>query len=71
MNEVIAGCIGLVMVLFMFLTGLELAWCMMIVGFLGFAYINNLEAAVHLVAKDLLDVFASYGYTVFPVFILM
>jgi C4-dicarboxylate transporter, DctM subunit len=71
MNEVIAGCAGLVLVLFMFLTGLELAWCMMIVGFLGFAYVNSMQAAVHLVAKDLLDVFASYGYTVFPVFILM
>ncbi len=71
MSEVTAGCIGLMLVLVMFLTGLELAWCMMIVGFLGFAYVNSLEAAVHLVAKDLLDVFASYGYTVFPVFILM
>ena len=71
MSEVAAGCIGLAAVLIMFLTGLELAWCMMIVGFLGFTYIVNLEAAVHLVAKDLLDVFASYGYTVFPVFILM
>lgn len=71
MSEVVAGCIGLAAVLIMFLTGLELAWCMMIVGFLGFTYVVNLEAAVHLVAKDLLDVFASYGYTVFPVFILM
>lgn len=71
MSEITAGCIGLAAVLIMFLTGLELAWCMMIVGFLGFTYIVNLEAAVHLVAKDLLDVFASYGYTVFPVFILM
>jgi tripartite ATP-independent transporter DctM subunit len=71
MNEVIAGCMGLAAVLVMFLTGLELAWCMMIVGFVGFTYVNNFEAAVHLVGKDLLDVFASYGYTVFPVFILM
>ena len=58
-------------VLVMFLTGLELAWCMMIVGFVGFTYVNSFEAAVHLAGKDLLDVFASYGYTVFPVFILM
>jgi C4-dicarboxylate transporter, DctM subunit len=71
MNEVIAGCLGLVLVLVMFLTGLELAWCMMIVGFVGFTYVNSFEAAVHLAGKDLLDVFASYGYTVFPVFILM
>jgi C4-dicarboxylate transporter, DctM subunit len=71
MNEIIAGCLGLAAVLVMFLTGLELAWCMMIVGFVGFTYVNSFEAAVHLAGKDLLDVFASYGYTVFPVFILM
>jgi len=71
MNEITVGCLGLVVLLLMFMTGLELAWCMMVVGFLGFTYVVNLQAAIHMVAKDLLDVFSSYGYTVFPVFILM
>ncbi|HUJ89085.1 MAG TPA: TRAP transporter large permease [Syntrophorhabdales bacterium] len=71
MNEVIAGCIGLVAVLVLFLTGIELAFSMILVGFLGFAYLVSFEAAMHLVAKDLFEVFASYGYTVFPIFILM
>lgn len=71
MSDIAAGCIGLAAVLVMFLTGLELAWCMMIVGFLGFTYVVNLQAAIHMVGKDLLDAFSSYGYTVFPVFILM
>jgi tripartite ATP-independent transporter DctM subunit len=71
MNEVIAGCVGLAAVLVLFLTGIELAFSMILVGFLGFAYLVSFEAAMHLVAKDLYEVFASYGYTVFPIFILM
>ncbi|HUJ88612.1 MAG TPA: TRAP transporter large permease [Syntrophorhabdales bacterium] len=71
MNEVISGCVGLAAVLVLFLTGIELAFSMLLVGFLGFAYLVSFEAAMHLVAKDLFEVFASYGYTVFPIFILM
>jgi C4-dicarboxylate transporter, DctM subunit len=71
MSEVAIGCIGLVLVLVLFLTGIELAFSMILVGFLGFAFLNSLQAAMHLVAKDLYEAFASYGYTVFPIFILM
>lgn len=71
MSEVAIGCIGLIAVLVLFLTGIELAFSMILVGFLGFAYLSSLQAAQHLVAKDLYEAFASYGYTVFPVFILM
>lgn len=71
MSEVAVGCIGLILVLVLFLTGIELAFSMILVGFLGFAFLNSLQAAMHLVAKDLYEAFASYGYTVFPIFILM
>jgi C4-dicarboxylate transporter, DctM subunit len=71
MSEVAIGCMGLIGVLVLFLTGIELAFSMILIGFLGFAYLNSVQAAMHLVAKDLYEAFASYGYTVFPVFILM
>ncbi len=71
MSEVIAGLIGLAAVLLLFLTGIELAFSMILVGFIGFSCLVSVEAAMHLVAKDLYEVFASYGYTVFPIFILM
>jgi len=71
MSEVAIGCMGLIGVLLLFLTGIELAFSMILIGFLGFAYLNSVQAAMHLVAKDLYEAFASYGYTVFPVFILM
>jgi len=44
---------------------------MALVGFLGFSYIVSFKAALNLLAKDTFDVFASYGFTVIPLFILM
>ncbi|OGP60627.1 MAG: C4-dicarboxylate ABC transporter permease, partial [Deltaproteobacteria bacterium RBG_13_52_11b] len=54
-----------------FLTGIELGFAMALVGFLGFSYIISLKAGLNLLAKDIFDVFASYGFTVIPLFILM
>ena len=71
MNEVTVGCLGLVAVLLLFFTGLELPFCMTLVGVVGFAYLINVKAALHMMAKDFYDVFVSYGYTVFPIFIFM
>jgi tripartite ATP-independent transporter DctM subunit len=44
---------------------------MILVGFAGFTYLVNFKAATHMMAKDIYDVFVSYGYTVFPLFIFM
>lgn len=71
MSEVLVGCIGLVAVLVLFLTGLELPFCMILVGFAGFSYLVSIKAATHVMAKDLYEVYVSYGYTVFPIFIFM
>ena len=71
MNEVTIGIIGMVLVLVSFLTGIELAFAMALIGFLGFSYIVSFKAALNLLAKDTFDVFASYGFTVIPLFILM
>lgn len=71
MSDVMVGIVGLAVVLLLFLTGIELAFAMAIVGFLGFAYIVSLPAALNVLAKDVFDVFASYGFTVIPLFVLM
>jgi len=71
MSDVMVGIVGLAAVLLLFLTGIELAFAMAVVGFLGFAYIVSLPAALNLLAKDVFDVFASYGFTVIPLFVLM
>ncbi len=71
MNEVTVGILGLALVLASFLTGIELGFAMALVGFLGFAYLVSMKAALNLLAKDIFDVFASYGFTVIPLFVLM
>jgi tripartite ATP-independent transporter DctM subunit len=71
MNEVWVGIIGLASVMLLFLTGIELAFAMMVTGFVGFAYLVSWPAALNLLAKDAFDVLSSYGFTVIPLFILM
>ena len=71
MSEVMVGIIGLCVVLVLFLTGIELAFAMIIIGFLGFAYLISMTAALNLLAKDFFDVLNSYGFTVIPLFVLM
>jgi len=71
MNEMMAGAIALIILLPLFATGIELGFAMAIVGFLGFAYTVSFESALNLLGRDLYDVFSSYGYTVFPLFIMM
>lgn len=71
MNEVIVGVIALLVLLALFLTGIELAFCMAIVGFVGFACLVSFSAACNLLVKDFFDTFTTYGYTVIPLFVLM
>ncbi len=71
MNEVMAGIIGLVLVLALFFTGIELGFAMAVVGFLGFSYVVSFKAGLNLLAKDFFEVLSSYGFTVIPLFIFM
>jgi tripartite ATP-independent transporter DctM subunit len=71
MSEVMAGLIGLVLVLALFFTGIELGFAMAVVGFLGFSYVVSFKAGLNLLAKDVFEVLSSYGFTVIPLFIFM
>jgi tripartite ATP-independent transporter DctM subunit len=71
MNEIMVGIIGLAVLLFLFFTGIELGFAMGLVGFLGFAYLNGFPSAMNLLATDFFDVITNYGYTIFPLFVLM
>ena len=71
MNEVTVGILGLMVILALFLTGIELGFAMGVIGFLGFSYIVSFKAGLNMVAKDIFDVFSSYGFTVIPLFVLM
>jgi C4-dicarboxylate transporter, DctM subunit len=71
MNDIALGIAALFILLFFFLTGIELAFAMAIIGFVGFSMIVSFKAACNLLAKDLFDTFTSYGLTVIPIFVLM
>ena len=66
--------IGLLVILLLFgffALGLEIGFAMALAGFIGFAAIVNVDAALNLVAKDIFSVLSSYGFTVIPMFVLM
>jgi C4-dicarboxylate transporter, DctM subunit len=71
MNEITVGIIALGIILLLFLTGIELGFAMILMGFLGFGYLISWNAALNLLAKDFFDVLNTYGFTVIPLFILM
>jgi len=71
MSDVAVGTYGIILLLFLFLTGLEMAYCMILVGFLGFTFLMSFPAASNLVIKDFFDNFTTYSYTVIPLFMVM
>jgi len=71
MTDIDVGIYCIFLLLFLFLTGLEMAYCMVFVGFLGFTKLMGFSAASNLVIKDFFDTFTTYSYTVIPLFILM
>jgi C4-dicarboxylate transporter DctM subunit len=71
MSEITTGIVGIGILMFMFLTGIELAYAMTLVGFVGLSYLVSFMAASNLVVKDFFETFTSYGFTVIPLFVLM
>jgi tripartite ATP-independent transporter DctM subunit len=71
MNEVILGIVALMILLMLFLTGIELGFAMAIIGFIGFGILKGFSSSFNLVAVDTYDVLTSYSLTVIPLFVLM
>ena len=71
MSEVTIGILGICLLMAMFLTGIELAYGMTLIGFIGIGYLGRFSAASNQVVKDFFDTFTSYGFTVIPIFVLM
>ena len=71
MSDTAFGIISLLVLVFFFLTGTEIAFAIGIIGFVGYAYLVSFSGAMNTLAKDFYDTFASYGLTVIPLFVLM
>ncbi len=71
MSEITVGVIGIVVLMFLFLLRVPVAFSMAIVGFAGFAYLTSLEAGLSVLARDIFEQFSSYSLSCIPMFILM
>ncbi len=72
MDLLYIGIMGIIVLLFfLFFLGIPVGFAMAIVGFLGFSYVVNFQAALSILGSDLWNNFSSYGFTVIPLFIFM
>jgi C4-dicarboxylate transporter, DctM subunit len=71
MNEMTVGAIAIGVLLILFATGIEMGFAMAIVGFVGYIVLVSVKGAMAMIAKDFFETFASYGFTVIPLFVLM
>ncbi|OPY59899.1 MAG: Sialic acid TRAP transporter permease protein SiaT [Syntrophorhabdaceae bacterium PtaU1.Bin034] len=71
MDEITVGIIGCVLLLGLFLTGIELAFAMAIIGVAGYAIVVGPGPAMNILANDFYDALESYSLTVVPLFVLM
>ena len=65
------GIVGIAALLFLFLIKVPIAFAMAIVGFVGFAWLGDIDPALSVLSQDLFDTFSSYPLSVIPMFILM
>ncbi len=71
MDEITIGIVAILVLLGLFLTGLELAFAMALIGVAGYAYVVGPSQAMAMLANDFYDSLESYGLTVVPLFVLM
>jgi len=64
----IAGILALIAGLF---SRMPVGFVMALLGLTGFSYVVNFDAGLNLLARDVWDVFSSYGLTVIPLFVFM
>lgn len=65
------GIIGIVLLIVLLFSKMPVGFVMAFLGFLGFCYVRGASPGLSLLAKDVFDVFSSYGLTVVPIFVFM
>ena len=71
MSDITLGVAAIFVLLLFFLTGIEIAFAIGIIGFIGYAYLVSFSGALNVLGKDFFDTFVSYSLTVIPLFVLM
>jgi tripartite ATP-independent transporter DctM subunit len=71
MNPTLIGIIGIIVMVLVFLSRMPVAYVMAMIGYIGFSFMISGQGGLNLLARNIYDVFASYGLTTIPLFILM
>ena len=71
MSPETTGFVGILGLLFLFLLRVPVAFSMALVGFVGFAYLSDIDPALAILSQDIFETFISYPLSVIPMFILM
>lgn len=71
MNETVIVIVLMILLLGLFVSGIELAFAMAIIGVAGWTWISSFQVAIDVLTNDFFESLASYSLTVVPLFILM
>jgi tripartite ATP-independent transporter DctM subunit len=71
MDPVLVGILGSCLLFLFLLIGIPIAFSLMLIGFLGTAYLTSLKAALPMVARTVYEASSYYPYTIIPLFIVM
>jgi C4-dicarboxylate transporter DctM subunit len=71
MNPVHVGIIGVIFLVAILFSKFPVAFCMALVGLLGFGYLVSPGAALNIIVKDFYTIYSSYSLTVVPLFVFM
>jgi tripartite ATP-independent transporter DctM subunit len=71
MSPVLAGLVGIAVMIIMFMTQMPVAFVMALVGVVGFSVMTSPDAGLVLLSRNIYETFASYDLTTIPLFIFM
>ncbi len=71
MDPLVIGIIGVIALLVILFLGVNIGFALLIVGFVGYAVIVNMNAAMGLFSSVPFTTVANYSYSVIPMFVLM
>ena len=71
MSPIFIGIIGIVLVFFLLLIRMQIAFSLMLVGFVGITYLSSINAALPILPRTLFEISSFYSFTVIPLFVAM
>lgn len=71
LDPAIIGVIGIILMLYLLFTGMNIGLSFLFVGFVGFVLLNGMNSALGLMRSSVYTTASSYSFSVVPLFILM